>query len=249
MYKLAKAPMNLIQVHTTTNYSLFKVLNGNRDVNQLHLNRLRESIKKNYLVTIILVNRHFEIIDGQHRFLVCQELNLPINYIVVEDYGLSEVQVLNANMKNWQIQDYVAGYCDLGFEDYIIYRDFIAEYGFNNQVAILLLSGEFVSGANEVSATTKFKEGKFKIKNLKESRKTADKIMMIKPYYAGYLRRSFIYALVGILKNQNFDFAEFISKLKQQPTKMQDCTNSTQYRDLIEEIYNYRRREKVNLRY
>jgi hypothetical protein len=28
-----------------------------------------------------------------------------------------------------------------------------------------------------------------------------------------------------------------------------DCTNTQQYVSLIEEIYNYRRREKVNLRY
>ena len=42
---------------------------------------------------------------------------------------------------------------------------------------------------------------------------------------------------------------EFLAKLKQQPTTLQDCTNTSQYKVLIEEIYNYRRREKVNLRY
>jgi hypothetical protein len=52
-----------------------------------------------------------------------------------------------------------------------------------------------------------------------------------------------------MLKNENFEFAEFITKLKQQPTTLQDCTSITQYKVLIEEIYNYRRREKVNLRY
>jgi hypothetical protein len=248
MYQNQNVPMNNIQVHTTTDYSLFKTLNGNRDVNHLHLSRLKESIKKNHLTTIIMVNDKFEIIDGQHRFIICQELKLPINYIIQKNYGLNEVQILNANMKNWQTQDYVNGYCDLGYKDYILYRDFVNEYGFNSQVAILLLSEE-TSGGNKFSAGTKFKEGKFKVKDLNNAKKMAEKIMMIEPYYKGYLRRSFINALVSMFKNENFEFTEFIAKLKQQPTTMQDCTSTTQYKVLIEEIYNYRRREKINLRF
>lgn len=246
---IKNVPMNEIQVHTTKDYSLFKTLNGNRDVNHLHLSRLKESIKKNYLTTIIMVNENFEIIDGQHRFLICQELKLPINYIISKNYGLNEVQILNANMKNWTIIDYVNGYCDLGFKDYQIYREFINEYGFTNQVALVLLSGEFVCGTSEVSISTKFKDGKFKVNDLNASKKIADKIMMIEPYYNGFLRRSFIYALIGMFKNENFEFTEFLAKLKLQPTTLQDCTNVSQYKSLIEEIYNYRRREKVNLRF
>ena len=241
--------MNTIQVYTTNDYSQFKFINGNRDVNQLHLTRLKESIKKNNLITIIIVNEKFEIIDGQHRFLICQELRLPINYIIVNNYGLNEVQILNANTKNWQTADYVNGYCDLGYIDYIIYRDFVAEYGFSNQVAILLLSGEHYSDSNKISPSSKFKDGLFKVKDLNNAKRMADKIMMIEPYYKGYLRRSFIIAMFGMFNNDNFEFTEFLTKLKQQPTTLQDCTNATQYKSLIEEIYNYRRREKVNLRF
>ena len=241
--------MNDIQVHTTNNYSLFKTLNGNRDVNQLHLTRLKESMKKNHLTTIIMVNEKLEIIDGQHRFLISQELKLPINYIISKNYGLNEVQILNANMKNWQTVDYVNGYCDLGYKDYIIYRDFVADYGFQNQVSILLLSGEHSTGTAESSPAARFKEGLFKVKNLENAKRMAEKIKMIEPYYNGYLRRSFILALHGMFKNENFEFTEFIAKLKQQPTTLQDCTNTSQYKYLIEEIYNYRRREKINLRF
>jgi len=248
MKTTGNVPMNNIQVHTTKDYSLFKTLNGNRDVNKVHLTRLKESMKKNHLTTIIMVNEKFEIIDGQHRFLISQELKLPINYIISKNYGLNEVQILNANMKNWQTVDYVNGYCDLGYKDYLIYRNFVKDYGFQSQVSILLLSGE-QPGGNDVSASTKFKEGLFKVKDLEKAKRTAEKIMMIEPYYKGYLRRSFILALCGMLKNENFEFTEFLSKLKQQPTTMQDCTGSTQYKVLIEEIYNYRRREKINLRF
>jgi len=249
MFQTKNVPMNDIQVHTTKDYSLFKTLNGNRDINYLHLSRLKESMKKNHLTTIIMVNKNFEIIDGQHRFLISKELNLPINYIISKDYGLAEVQILNANMKNWQTIDYVNGYCDLGYKDYIIYRDFVNQYGFASQVAILLLTGQEINGSGTENVSTKFKEGKFKIKNLDNANKMAEKILMIEPYYKGYLRRSFIYALIGMFKNENFEFTEFLAKLKQQPTSMQDCTSRIQYKVLIEEIYNYRRRDKVNLRF
>ena len=72
---------------------------------------------------------------------------------------------------------------------------------------------------------------------------------MIEPYYAGVRRRSFIYAMMSLFKNPNFEYTEFIQKLKLQPTALQDCTNINNYKTLIEEIYNYRRREKVNLRF
>jgi hypothetical protein len=242
-------PMNEIQVHTTKDYSLFKTLNGNRDVNHLHLTRLKESMKKNHLTTIIMVNEKFEIIDGQHRFTICKELGLPINYIISKNYGLNEVQILNANMKNWQMQDYVNGYCDLGYKDYQIYKDFIEDYGFSNQVALFLLGDEMVNGTSKITPTIKFKEGLFKVIDLNNSKRIADKIMMIEPYYKGFMRRSFIYAMIGMFKNENFEFTEFLTKLKQQPTTLQDCTSTSQYKSLIEEIYNYRRRDKVNLRF
>jgi len=241
-------PMNSIQVHTTKDYSLFKTLNGNRDVNQLHLTRLKESIKKNHLTTIIMVNDKFEIIDGQHRYLISQELNLPINYIISKNYGLNEVQILNANMKNWATIDYVNGYCDLGYKDYIIYRDFVEKYPFQSAVIILLLNGEHESGKKN-NLYVKFKQGLFKVKDLNNAISIAEKFLMLEPFYKGYLRRNFQVAIYGMLKNKNFDFNEFLIKLKQQPTTLQDCTCVSQYKDLIEEIYNYRRRDKVNLRY
>ena len=48
--------------------------------------------------------------------------------------------------------------------------------------------------------------------------------------------------------NRNLSLQSFY-KSKNQPSALTDCNDSKQYVSLIEEIYNYRRREKVNLRY
>jgi hypothetical protein len=100
-----------------------------------------------------------------------------------------------------------------------------------------------------IDRTKIFYKGEFEIEDYDNACEIADKIEIIGQYYLGYKRRSFVYAMLGLFKNKNFEFTEFLQKLKIQPTALQDCTNVTNYKVLIEEIYNYRRREKVNLRY
>ena len=232
------------QVHTTTDYFLFKPVDGNRNKNLLHINRLKKSMSEHYLFTIIIVNENYEIIDGQHRFDVIQELKLPLHYVICKGYGLNEVHILNQNSKTWNADDYLTGYCNLGNKEYIRYREFKDAYGIGHNEAMTILSGSSNKSHFDI-----FYRGLFKIKNYNESCKTIEKILLIEPYYEGFKRRSFIFCMLQLFKNPKFEFTEFIQKLKCQPTALVDCANTDQYVSLIEEIYNYRRREKVNLRY
>lgn len=230
--------------YLTNKYEIFKFLEGNRNINKLHVNRLKKSMKQNYLYTVIMVNESFEVIDGQHRLQACKELKLPIRYMIAYGYGLEEVQRLNATAKTWNADDYMNGYCNLGFENYIIYRNYKNKYGFGHNETQALLLDKFIRGKD-----TGFNDGNFKIKNLKKSIEKAETIIKVAPYYKGYKRRSFIYSLMHLLEKEQFNFNEFIKKLKIQSTKLVDCINQDQYTMLIEEIYNFKRREKVNLRY
>jgi hypothetical protein len=235
---------NSNQVHTTTDYFLFKSIDGNRNKNLLHINRLKKSISENYLFTIIIVNEKYEIIDGQHRFDVIQELKLPLHYVICKGYGLSQVHILNQNSKTWNMDDYLEGYCSLGYADYIKYKAFKEDYNIGHNETLTLLCGVSKGGKNE-----EFFNGSFKIKNLVEAKKNIEKIALSSSYYNGWKRRGFIFAMLGMFKNKSFDMNEFIQKLKQQPTSLKDCPTTSAYIVLIEEIYNYRRREKINLRY
>lgn len=232
------------QVHTTTDYFLFKSIDGNRNKNLLHINRLKKSMAENYLFTIIIVNENYEIIDGQHRFEVIQELKLPLNYIVCNGYGLNEVHILNQNSKTWTSDDYLDGYCKLGYKDYLKYKEFKELYGIGHYECMWLLNGSQLSNPTQVFFT-----GEFKIKNYNEACNIIEKIMLVEPYYEDWKRRSFILAMLQLFKNPNFELTEFLQKLKLQPTALSNCSTTNQYVSLIEEIYNYRRREKVNLRY
>ena len=57
---------------------MFKKIKGNRIVNKSNLNAIITSMEQQQLVSPIMINEKFEIIDGQHRFEACKELGLPV---------------------------------------------------------------------------------------------------------------------------------------------------------------------------
>lgn len=234
------------RVHTTTDYSLFSPIDGNRKVNQVHMKRLMKSMSENYLFSPIVVNELGEIIDGSHRFNVVKTLNLPLHYIICEGYRLHEVHILNQNSKTWTPDDFLDGYCSLGFEDYLKFAEFKLKYKFGHLQSLSLLSSKIDSN---YSSSKAFSAGIYKIENYDYACDVAEKILSLKEFYKGIKRKSFVFAIINLLRNKNFDFDEFVQKLKLQQTSLVDCSNQTQYISLIEDIYNFRRRDKVNLRY
>lgn len=246
------------QVKQTTDYSKFKTLKGNRNVNSLHVERIKRSIKEDYLMSPIIVNERFEIIDGQHRFSAIKAMNLPVNFIVVEGYGLREVQLLNTNMSNWKKIDYLNAFCDLGYPEYLKMRQFMKDFPeFGIQVSEYILVDNTM-GANsktdkvqgeESGRIRSFQQGDLKIKDLKLSYENAEKIMMLKPYYDGFNRATFVKAMIGLFKHPNYNHSQMLQKLKLQPLAIGHCANVSQYKILLENIYNYKSREKVSLQY
>jgi len=247
MFNTKKEPMgNPTQVHTTQNYSMFSPIDGNRNKNELHITRLKKSMQENYLFTTITVNEKFQIIDGQHRFEAIKSLNLPVNYVVCKGYGLKEVQILNANSKTWNADDYMEGYAKLGNPHYIKYKEFKNKYGFGHNECLPMLS-DTTRGNGKLQQL--FKRGEFRIVDLMRAEKNAKKILQIKNLYSGYNRRSFVAAMLFLFKKPEFNHVEFVNKLKLQPSALTDCSNTEQYLLLIEKIYNYHRKDKVSLRY
>ena len=248
----------------TDDYSMFKILEGNRNVNKLHVRRLKESFKDAYLLSPIVVNQHFQIIDGQHRFEAAKEMKLPINFIVCNNYSLKEVQLLNTNMKNWKKEDYLNAYCDLKYPEYLKFRDFMGrfpELGIASCETILtnsLSGGHKSTSSAELKGTLNesgsyairyFQEGDLSIPDYEKSIENAEKIMMIKHYYDGFNRPTFVRAMIGIFKIEYYSHSKLLERLAANPTSLQHCANVTQYKLLIEDIYNFRSRDKVSLRF
>lgn len=229
------------QVMMTNDYSMFKTIGGNRDINKAHLRRLKNSISQKYISVPIIINDKNQIIDGQHRFASAKELQKPVYYIRVNGLGLQDVHRLNTNTKNWTADAYLDGYCRLGYTDYITYRSFKLKYGFGHNECNALLTNRSRMGGNK---NEEFKDGVFKIVNYEQAVKNADKISMLSKFYDGYKRRAFVYAMLDLFQNPDYNHAKFLRKVSFQSVKLVDCTDVQQYLTLIEEIYNFKSSKK-----
>ena len=251
MFNMTTAPMannstqvqnnkEVNKVYKTNDYSLFKKINGNRVVNKLHLNRLIESIKNNDLTHAapIVVNKKYEIIDGQHRFDACSTLKKPIYFIVV-DGSLKEVQILNQNSKNWKSEDYILGYCDLNMSEYIWINNFMKENKFSAEIASIICTKSNAKNISEV-----IKLGNLKISNKDKANITAKYFHKYRKLFDGAFRRRFVEAILMAEKIDGFSHDKLLQKLDYQSDKLKSCTTGRAYLAMLEEIYNYRERNE-----
>lgn len=255
--QIVKTPIAKIQtdfqVFTTTSYQLFKRIKGNRAVNPLHLSRLKKSMQKQYLFSPIIVNERLEIIDGQHRFDAASDLGLPVYYIKVKGYGLTEIQMLNSNTSNWNRLDYLQGFCDLGRKPYIQFRKIMQDFpdfGFMSTYALATIGKSGAKRENGKTISQKdFQNGNLFIPDIEKTYEYANKLMEFKAHYAGFHRITFVRTMIGLFQHPNYKHKEMLRKLEMLPGFIRDCTAVDQYKIILEDAYNYKRQEKVNLRY
>lgn len=80
----------------TKDYSKFNFRDANRDINKNNLTKIQNSIENIGLQCPIIVDEDYNIIDGQHRFVVLVGLSMVIPYIVsskgTKDSDLSKLQ-------------------------------------------------------------------------------------------------------------------------------------------------------------
>lgn len=245
----------LTSVYKTREYDKFKPLHGNRTKNPAHVKRLMASFEKNPLVSIIIVNEKFEVIDGQHRLEVAKELGLPLHYVIIKSYGLKEVQIFNSNNAVWNKRAYLESYCQLGLMPYLKFREFAQMFpDFPINLCGQLLTGrQRVNGkdSKENFHTKDFEEGRLVILDWNKAVKYGRRIMDFQNHYKrGFTRKAFTTALIRCFDNKNYNHERMMKNLnKKLAPKLGDLANHHLYMSVLEEIYNYACSNKVSLKY
>jgi hypothetical protein len=98
---------NSFKVALTKNYKLFKFLDNNRDPNQKIFSKLLKSIAENGIQIPVVVNKDFQIIDGQHRFWALKKLGYKIPYIISKTWKEDKhtIEINNTGSK-WSAMDF-----------------------------------------------------------------------------------------------------------------------------------------------
>ena len=150
-------------IHITRDYSMFKTVKGNREIDKGHVQKLIREMKRRDLDLPIYINENDEVVDGQHTLQARKELGKPIRYIRGKFENEFDVAIMNANRKNWSMKGYLDFHIENGKKDYQIVKAMTKQYSLPLECAIFLLAGGYSMWRE---TRNDFKQGKFKIKTL-----------------------------------------------------------------------------------
>ena len=189
----------------------------------------------------IKVDKHFNILEGQHTFVASKNLGLSIIYqhtnMTVTDIGM-----FNSVQKNWSSQDTLNHFCVQGLEDYKILFGFYKKYPYPISTLLILLTGE-----NSRGILKDYKRGLFRVKqSVGEVQGILDKIMDFKEYNDKVFRhKSFVLAYFDLLTHPEFNHELLVHKVSVVPEKFIKQDSQVDYLRMLEDIYNYRNRKPV----
>ncbi len=250
---------DVLNVYKTTDYNRFVLMPENRQIYPVHVANLRRSIQEDgYLkerpIEVIRSGDKMVIVDGQHRFTACRELELPIFYILKSEADASlAVRVVNNNAKIWRPEDYLRHFIAMKNTSYIRLAKFMEDFdvGISAALGLLTLGGKNLS--NNKDTRHNFKTG-----HLNFSEQTLDEasIMMVPineirnlHERMGPLRKdpAFIKALVILTTSKIYDHERMMKNLSVNIGMVAVCTSINKYLAMLEGIYNYKRGEGKRL--
>lgn len=238
-----------MEIQSTTDYKRFKTIKGNRKLSIRHINNLVNSISNSNLTPLkpIVINKEWEIIDGQHRLAAAEKAKIPIYYVVADFANLEDVILLNANLKAWQMGDFLESYVIRNFEHYIYIKDYISRTGMSISLSLELLAHHTSSSEKLSQMRQSFKEGDFIITTKDFAEEIATNLLGIKQYTDGdiWKTRDFIRAL--LLAYKYVDQTYVLQKMKEQNTLITKKPNALGYVRVLEDLINFKRQAPIRL--
>ena len=237
-------------INYSSDYSMFKFLDQNRETMDRHIADLAASIKESGQIHAIVVNDKFEIIDGQNRFKACKLLGIPVMYIQNKTASIKDVILMNNTQVGWKMRDYLRCFYNKKHDNYAEYVDvnnFMEEYKLNFSITLYLLS----DARSDEYGRVAFKKGTFKVKNMAKAKKMANILVKIKAFAPDLvLIMRFCMAYFKLSELDRFDVDTSISQLKKYRRKIDGAISYEDYLQRIKETYNFRliKRNKISYR-
>lgn len=142
------------QVYETYDYNMFHRLECNRIVDESRLNKLTASIGERRVLCPIVVNRLFEIVDGQGRYDACKKLGLSIQYVIDPNADIEDCRRMNHYNSKWTAGDFIASYAEGGDGNYIRMQRVIERTGLSYTSVIRIAENASPSSKNNVESGT-----------------------------------------------------------------------------------------------
>lgn len=244
-----------MSIESTKNYEMFKKNTSNRELDKQNLEKIKASIEMKNLLHLrpIIVNEKMEIIDGQHRFEIAKQLNVPIYYQIQKEANEEDVFLLNVNQKSWGFNDYLNYYISLGYEDYINFKKIIDKYSISINAGF-----HFIYTYTDGRLFVDFRRGKLKLPPtvfidtdiLFDKYQQVKEIIKLK--YIGNSRfvegPKFIGSLFRFLARSDVNFEKFLSKLEMKLNFLKSTSKTSECLEILVSIYNFKNSEPIPLK-
>ena len=201
----------------STDYSIFKLLPFNREVDKAHVKTLVESMRLHGFkgvsqiikTKIIDGTEQYYIVDGQHRIAAAKQLGLPIRFELTELKTKKEtadfIAELNTSAKSWGTSNFLSVWSSLQIEEYVKLAKVQKETGF--QITPLLEAYLFTS--NQVD----YRKGRMVFTNEELSDSIVQQMIELNQYLPSkaFCRR----AIVRVMRNPKYNHKKMLNAVKQ----------------------------------
>jgi hypothetical protein len=245
----------LTRVYSTNNYNLFGFIGGNRNVNTSNLKKIKDSMGKKHIKTNAIIcfydendsEKPLKIIDGQHRYHACVELNTPVTYIVDETLTLktilNDITLLNTASKEWDVSDFMVSESEKGNLNYSLYSKVYNSYSssFDHESLFFILNSDPNRTKSKISYP-QFKSGdlEFDSSDYNYLLKRLEEISLFNRYSENGGKRYYQKALNRLMNTRGFDLNQMLSKLDIRNSTIEKCTTVEGALKQLSDIYNWK---------
>ena len=245
----------LTPIFTTTNYSMFGHIGGNRNLDTSNLNKIKQSVSKKHIKTNAVicildvedVKVPLKIVDGQHRFEACKDLNIPVSYVIDSSLTMSsilnDITLLNTASKEWDVSDFMNSEAQKGNQNYVLYSQVynIFNNSFDHESLFYILNNDDSRTCPKISYPL-FKSGQlhfdqsdynYLIQRLKD-------ISKFDYYNELGGKRYYQKALNQLINTKGFDMGQMLSKIQTRQSTIVKCTTVDGALRQLGDIYNWK---------
>jgi hypothetical protein len=241
-----------VEVFFTAEYGLFKMINGNRQLDERKISKIIRDISdgidvlKYYPIQVSEKNGRLEIIDGQHRFFISKKLKRPVYYIILkEERQLTDIAKINSNTEKWKVKDFINCYIQQGNPNYQMLQDFMDKYSFSSTLAIKLLQlGNPGTESGLLSIHQTFQRGEFEVTFLQDAVDIAELCKLFEPF-PHWRDRGFVIAIYRISQAQKINIPDLAARVQKNPERLTRQSGFKEYIFLLEQIYNIGKQQRV----
>lgn len=230
------------KVMRTDNLDKFRRLEGNRAILEPRLKKIMKSIEEvGYIMSPILVNDKWEVIDGQGRLEALKRLGMPVDYIMLPGIGINECRAMNIHQTNWGMIDYINSYAEIGNVSYAFLSQAYKAYG-----KLLGLGPVYYAfTGNYQLFKENLKQGNFKC-TTEDYNKAVDRLEYAKRFVPIVTkisgRKEFYYmSIMFAFSLKGADIDGLYRKMKEKQAELVPVSNMEYGLGVIEELYNYRK--------